>query len=46
MTILMILLTVLAVAGIVATIRATRCDGYRRQPARVTHDHDSLIRWR
>lgn len=46
MTILLLLLTVLAVAGIVATIRAAWSDGYRRQPTRVTHDYDAQIRWR
>ncbi|MDJ0337557.1 hypothetical protein [Cryobacterium sp. PH31-O1] len=46
MFIFMFLLTVLAVAGIVASIRSTRRDGYRRQPTSVTHDYDALIRWR
>ena len=46
MFILMFLLTVLAIAGVVATIRSTGHDGYGRQAVRATDDHDTLIRWR
>ncbi|SEN94507.1 MULTISPECIES: hypothetical protein [Cryobacterium] len=46
MTFLILFLTVLAVAGLVATIRSARSDGYRRQPTRITSDYDALIRWR
>ena len=46
MFILMFLLTVLAIAGVVASIRSTGRDGYGRQAIRETDDDDALIRWR
>ncbi|WP_166789494.1 hypothetical protein [Cryobacterium sp. TMS1-20-1] len=46
MFILIFLLTVLAIAGVVATIRSSGRDGYGRQGVRAADDDDALIRWR
>ncbi|WP_158252843.1 MULTISPECIES: hypothetical protein [unclassified Cryobacterium] len=46
MFIFMLLLIVLAVAGIAATIRSLYLDGYGQKTPHVTDEYDALIRWR
>ncbi|WP_158253062.1 hypothetical protein [Cryobacterium sp. Y62] len=46
MFIFMFLLTVLAIAAVVASIRSTGRDGYGRQAIRETDDDEALIRRR
>ena len=46
MLILFFLLTALAVAAIVATIRSIRRDGYGRRAPQKTDEYGALVRWR
>ena len=46
MLIFMFLLAVLALAGVVATIRGVYRDSWGSEPARLIDEYDALIRWR
>ena len=46
MFILLFLLTALAVAAIVATIRSVRRDGYGWRAPRKTDEYGAVVRWR